>query len=977
MDYEDEVCCMSREYDEELGYPERKSRRNPRMTRQAGEEGTAGMDRMAGNGRQPGTAGTGGNTRQPGTPGMDRMGGNTRQPGTAGMDRMGGNTRQPGTPGMDRMGGNARQPGTPGMDRMGGNTRQPGTPGMDRMGGNTRQPGTIGMDRMGGNTRQPGTAGMDRMGGNTRQPGTPGMDRMGGNTRQPGTTGMDQIGGNTRQPGTLGMDRMGGNTARQSRTAGMDRNIRQPGAAGADSSDTGSELMGRSIIRQTGPGNTGTAGGEDSSGKGIRPSVSSRSAFGGRQTTDSRTGRMAGNAGKAQTDNGLRVMNDSSVHPVENRSSVQPRTSGRTATTGRRAAASQTAATAAAKGGGQTSGLYKKQQENAHRIRRRRIIGMIIAECFALLFMAGYVYVARLMNQVNRPVIDMEQVQNQDLDVVTMERLKGYWTIAIFGVDARDNSTINKSTNSDVNILCNINLETGEIKLVSLFRDTYLNLSKEGSYNKFNQAYFTGGPEQAMAAINRNLDLNVTDYATFNWKAVADAITILGGVDVELSKAEFYYINAFISETVAVTGIGSTQLTHAGMNHLDGVQAVAYGRLRLMDTDYARTERQRKVIKLAFDKAKTADYDTLNKVLGAVFPQISTNLGVGDFYTAIKNVNKYHIGETMGFPEARGDAKMGPKGACVIPQTLESNVVRLHEFLFGTENYDPSETVKSISKKIAADSGMYKEGNYVKSVNTDGGVIQPPKTTAAATTKATEEEDDDEYEYIYVLNSSGKKVRKRIQRETDADGEYVKQETDEDGIATGWMLDADGELVRRKNVTNRDPSESSPETGAIIRQPTDENNSPDSPGSTESSGQRPKESTSGSSTTRPPLRPTDNTTAHAPNTRPSMSETDSHGRPVTPTTSGNHNGPGAPEESSPTRATDASNLTPIPAPSHGTTAANPANPGSPTVPTTASSNNGPGGGAPGSQVPGGPDGGNNGPGGQQSQNNGPIAAPGM
>lgn len=968
---------MSREYDEELGYPERKSRRNPRMTRQAGEEGTAGMDRMAGNGRQPGTAGTGGNTRQPGTPGMDRMGGNTRQPGTAGMDRMGGNTRQPGTPGMDRMGGNARQPGTPGMDRMGGNTRQPGTPGMDRMGGNTRQPGTIGMDRMGGNTRQPGTAGMDRMGGNTRQPGTPGMDRMGGNTRQPGTTGMDQIGGNTRQPGTLGMDRMGGNTARQSRTAGMDRNIRQPGAAGADSSDTGSELMGRSIIRQTGPGNTGTAGGEDSSGKGIRPSVSSRSAFGGRQTTDSRTGRMAGNAGKAQTDNGLRVMNDSSVHPVENRSSVQPRTSGRTATTGRRAAASQTAATAAAKGGGQTSGLYKKQQENAHRIRRRRIIGMIIAECFALLFMAGYVYVARLMNQVNRPVIDMEQVQNQDLDVVTMERLKGYWTIAIFGVDARDNSTINKSTNSDVNILCNINLETGEIKLVSLFRDTYLNLSKEGSYNKFNQAYFTGGPEQAMAAINRNLDLNVTDYATFNWKAVADAITILGGVDVELSKAEFYYINAFISETVAVTGIGSTQLTHAGMNHLDGVQAVAYGRLRLMDTDYARTERQRKVIKLAFDKAKTADYDTLNKVLGAVFPQISTNLGVGDFYTAIKNVNKYHIGETMGFPEARGDAKMGPKGACVIPQTLESNVVRLHEFLFGTENYDPSETVKSISKKIAADSGMYKEGNYVKSVNTDGGVIQPPKTTAAATTKATEEEDDDEYEYIYVLNSSGKKVRKRIQRETDADGEYVKQETDEDGIATGWMLDADGELVRRKNVTNRDPSESSPETGAIIRQPTDENNSPDSPGSTESSGQRPKESTSGSSTTRPPLRPTDNTTAHAPNTRPSMSETDSHGRPVTPTTSGNHNGPGAPEESSPTRATDASNLTPIPAPSHGTTAANPANPGSPTVPTTASSNNGPGGGAPGSQVPGGPDGGNNGPGGQQSQNNGPIAAPGM
>ena len=191
---------------------------------------------------------------------------------------------------------------------------------------------------------------------------------------------------------------------------------------------------------------------------------------------------------------------------------------------------------------------------------------MIVAECFALIFIFGYAYVARLMNQVKRPVIDMEQVQNEDLDVATKEKLKGYWTIAVFGVDARDNA-IERGTNSDVNIICNINLETGEIKLVSLFRDTYLNISKDGSYNKFNQAYFVGGPEQAMAALNRNLDLNITDYMTFNWKAVADAINILGGVDVELSKAEFYYINSFITETVKATGVGSTQLKHAGMNH--------------------------------------------------------------------------------------------------------------------------------------------------------------------------------------------------------------------------------------------------------------------------------------------------------------------------------------------------------------------------------------------------------------------------
>lgn len=127
---------------------------------------------------------------------------------------------------------------------------------------------------------------------------------------------------------------------------------------------------------------------------------------------------------------------------------------------------------------------------------------------------------------------------------------------------------------------------------------------KEGTYNKLNYAYAVGGPEQAIETLNRNLDLEINDYMTFNWKAVANAIDILGGVDIELSKAEFYYINSFITETVKATGIGSHQLTHAGMNHLDGVQAVAYGRLRLMDTDFARTERQRKIVQQAFEKAE-------------------------------------------------------------------------------------------------------------------------------------------------------------------------------------------------------------------------------------------------------------------------------------------------------------------------------------------------------------------------------------
>ncbi len=416
------------------------------------------------------------------------------------------------------------------------------------------------------------------------------------------------------------------------------------------------------------------------------------------------------------------------------------------------------------------------KREAARKKRRNRIIAMIVAECFALAFIFGYAYFLRHWNKIQRPDFELENVQNTDLAMETVEKMKGYWTIAIFGVDSRDKA-IAKGTNADVNMICNINQDTGEIRLVSVYRDTYLKISDDGTYNKLNQAYFVGGPEQAVAALNRNLDLNISDYMTFNWKAVADAINILGGVDIELSDAEFHYINGFITETVEATGVGSRHLKHAGMNHLDGVQAVAYGRLRLMDTDYARTERQRKVIAQAFEKARQADFDTLNRVLGTVFPQVATSINVNDIFLSLKNVSKYHLGETSGFPQARGDANMGKKGSVVVPQTLETNVVKLHEFLFGDADYATSETVKSISAKIAADTGMYKEGKYVGDVGTDGGVIQKPKATQAATETAEEETEEE----INEATDNETDGQSDADGETDEDGNRIEPETDEDG----------------------------------------------------------------------------------------------------------------------------------------------------------------------------------------------------
>ncbi len=370
------------------------------------------------------------------------------------------------------------------------------------------------------------------------------------------------------------------------------------------------------------------------------------------------------------------------------------------------------------------------------------IILLIIFEILIMVLIGGFRYAFNKYNSIRRdPNINMNEMTNPNIQFDKVESMKGYWTIALFGVDSRNNS-LGKGNNADVNIICNVNMDSGEIKLVSVFRDSYLNIDDKGSYNKINQAYFLGGPKQAIEALNKNLDLEIDDYATFNWKAVIDAINILGGVDIELSKAEFYYINAFITETVQATGVGSVQLTHAGMNHLDGVQAVAYARLRKMDTDFARTERQRKVIQLAFDKLKKADFAVVNNVMEVVLAQVETSVTIDDLIPAAKGLTKYYIGETTGFPQARGDANMGKKGECVIPQTLESNVVLLHQFLFGDEGYQPSDMVKKISSKIAADTGLYKEGKPVDHVGTDGGYIPKPTQPKATTAAQTEETDE-------------------------------------------------------------------------------------------------------------------------------------------------------------------------------------------------------------------------------------------
>ena len=401
--------------------------------------------------------------------------------------------------------------------------------------------------------------------------------------------------------------------------------------------------------------------------------------------------------------------------------------------------------------------LARKKSKKKGRIKR--FIAMILVEALTLIAISVVGFAARYMSLVQDDIaFDKQKVQNSNIDISKQQEMAtGYWTLVVFGVDSRDGS-VGKGTNADVQIIVNIDRASGDVKMVSVYRDTYLNLGKNNRYAKINEAYADGGPEQAVLALNKNLDLNIENYVTFNWKAVADAITMLGGVDIDISDKEFYYMNAYIHEVCLKTGISKENpaaeyLKEKGYQHLDGVQAVAYARLRYMDNDFERTKRQREVITQCLEKAKQTDLATLTKIIDTVLPQVAFNIDTADIIQLAKGVAKYNIVDTQGFPTDLTTQMMGKKGDCVIPKDLASNVSKLHQFLFGDEDYKPSSAVYTYSNKIADDSGTYKTSKAAEET--------------AAAKKTTAADDDDEKEKETETDENGKVISSKKSSESE------------------------------------------------------------------------------------------------------------------------------------------------------------------------------------------------------------------
>ena len=346
-----------------------------------------------------------------------------------------------------------------------------------------------------------------------------------------------------------------------------------------------------------------------------------------------------------------------------------------------------------------------KKRPLTKRQRRKRKIIIFIIELIVLLVLIGVLWVAMKMGKIQRHEIKEVEVVKNKVDNTTTTAMDKYTTFALFGLDNRTNGSYD-SGNADTIMVVSIDNKTKEIKIASVYRDTYLKVSDK-SYNKINAAYAQGGAKESLVALNQSLDLHITDYVAVDWYALAKSVNLLGGIKVKVTSGEATLINQYCSEAEHSTGIKSTRgKVVAGMNTLDGIQALSYARIRHIGNDFQRTERQRTVVTAMLDKAKEASVSTLLSMLDEILPKISTSMSNGEMVSLAKDMTKYSISETTGFPYFHTGMTVGRYGDCLVPADLMNNVSKLHEFLFLNESYIPSKPMKAISDAIIRETGV-------------------------------------------------------------------------------------------------------------------------------------------------------------------------------------------------------------------------------------------------------------------------------
>lgn len=352
----------------------------------------------------------------------------------------------------------------------------------------------------------------------------------------------------------------------------------------------------------------------------------------------------------------------------------------------------------------------KKQGKNEEKkmAKWKKVLLIILIVLLLLLAVVagiGTYFVADKLGKIQKEDIDETAIGISDDN---NKALSGYRNIALLGIDSRadDYSLGNRS---DCIIIASINEKTKDIKLISVYRDSYLAVEENGKerLDKITHAYAYGGAQNTLKALNTNLDLNISEFVTVNFDAVITAVNAMGGISINIDQSELQYINSYIDGTSKTSGVSSKHITKTGTQNLDGVQAVAYSRIRYTaGGDYKRTERMRTVIEAMLKKAKSLSIGQLNKLADTMLPKIRTNISSGEILGLIPSLASFNVDDSLGWPyEVKGITLDRWYG---VPVTLEENVKRLHKEAFEQDDYEASEKVKSISNQIISKTGYRK-----------------------------------------------------------------------------------------------------------------------------------------------------------------------------------------------------------------------------------------------------------------------------
>ena len=361
-------------------------------------------------------------------------------------------------------------------------------------------------------------------------------------------------------------------------------------------------------------------------------------------------------------------------------------------------------------GGGVRSSRMPDGRKSRKRERKKHPFLRFIAALLIIVILAGaglLLYMRSLMQTVNSVQLTAALQDSISDQVRADAAMRDYRNIALFGVDSREQDLIEGDNRSDTIMICSINKKTGEMKLVSVYRDTLLDIGG-GEYRKANAAYAFGGPQQAIAMLNRNLDLNITDFVTVGFEGLADVIDALGGIDLEITQEEAEYMNSYMDDMYYEIGTEYDEVQGAGMQHLSGIQATAYCRIRYTEgDDFKRAERQRTVLSLTMEKAREATPFQLIRAANSALDEVATSMGTTDLLTFILAVRAMDLSDSTGIPteEDRTFATVNGE-SCVIPYYLNTNVRKLHGILFGEEDYTPSPAVQERDGMIRELTGL-------------------------------------------------------------------------------------------------------------------------------------------------------------------------------------------------------------------------------------------------------------------------------